>query len=95
MQSLTLLVLQQKKQKEKLRLDRIQIVELFAGRRSVFMSEENESVTNVLLVFRDLCTVIWLLGIRDSLSLALRAVGSKQQVRQLSFIDKRDAVQNI
>jgi len=58
------------------------VVESFASRRSVFTGKHDESITNVLSVFRHLCTVVWMLESRDSLSLALRqkAAGSKQQV---------------
>ena len=70
-----------------LRLDRIQTVESFASRRSVFTGQHSESITNVLSVFRDLCVVVWTMDSRDALSLALRqkALGLKQQVHQFIF----------
>jgi len=78
---------QQKNCTESLRLDRIQTVESFASRRSVFTGQHSESITCVLSVFRDLCVVVWTMDSRDALSLTLRqkALDLKQQVHQFIF----------
>ena len=54
----------------------------------MFTHEQNESVTQVLSAFRDLCTFVWMLESRDSLSLTLRqkAATLKQQVYQIMFL---------
>jgi len=68
-------------------LDIIQTLKSFSSRGSVFTGVHNESVSSVLLTFRDLCSIVWMMERRDSLSLALRkkALGVKPQVYGLIF----------
>ena len=79
---------QKKKHRECVHLDGVQTLKSFASHGSVFKGLHDESITNVLTAFRDLCAVVWMLASRDSLSLALRKKASavKQQVHVLIFL---------